>query len=114
MRMPISIPATRVMDVEKVWLTRKDAAKYLGVSVDFIKKLCLDMRLPWYKVSATPYTTAPMPYIHEYIFAISHFQFSLSQPKILAISLSSSALDFPGLILFSSFSEVSVSNQPFL
>ena len=53
MRMPISIPATRVMDVEKVWLTRKEAAKYLGVSVDFIKSLCLNMRIPWYKVCAS-------------------------------------------------------------
>lgn len=53
MRKPVVIPAHRVLDVEKVWLTRKEAAKYLGVSTDFVKKLCIGMRLPWYKVCAS-------------------------------------------------------------
>ena len=28
--------------VAKVWMTRKDAATYLGVSTDYIKSLCND------------------------------------------------------------------------
>lgn len=40
----------QVKQVEKVWFTRKDAADYLGVSLSFIKKLCLDAKIPSYKV----------------------------------------------------------------
>ena len=36
--------------ITKVWLTRKDAATYLGVSTDYIKNLCNDAKFPWYKV----------------------------------------------------------------
>ena len=36
--------------ITKVWLTRKDAAMYLGVSTDYIKNLCNDAKFPWYKV----------------------------------------------------------------
>ena len=53
MRKPNTIPAVEVREVEKLWFTRKDAAAYLGVSVDFIKALCLGGRLPWYKVCAS-------------------------------------------------------------
>ena len=53
MRKSVVTVEHKVLDVEKVWLTRKEAAKYLGVSVDFVKQLCLGMRLPWYKVCAS-------------------------------------------------------------
>lgn len=36
--------------ITKVWLTRKDAATYLGVSTDYIKSLCNDAKFRWYKV----------------------------------------------------------------
>ena len=36
--------------ITKVWMTRKDAATYLGTSVDYIKSLCNDAKFPWYKV----------------------------------------------------------------
>ena len=36
--------------VSKMWFTRKDAAEYLGVSVDYIKTLCNTAKMPWYKV----------------------------------------------------------------
>lgn len=39
-----------IKQVEKVWFTRKDAAEYLGVSLSFIKKLCLGAKVPSYKV----------------------------------------------------------------
>lgn len=53
MRKPNIIQTTEVRQVDKVWFTRKDAAKYLGVSVDFIKKLCLGKRITYYKVCAS-------------------------------------------------------------
>ena len=39
-----------VRQVDKVWFTRKAAADYLGVSLSYIKKLCLGAKVPSYKV----------------------------------------------------------------
>ena len=36
--------AGKVREVEKVWFTRKDAAKYLGVSVSFIRRMEASIR----------------------------------------------------------------------
>lgn len=39
-----------VKSVEKLWFTRKAAAEYLGVSLGYIKKLCLNSKFKSYKV----------------------------------------------------------------
>jgi len=39
-----------VRDVEKVWMTRHEAAKYLGVSYDWVKRQNLGGGLSYYKV----------------------------------------------------------------
>ncbi len=45
--------ATKVNEVQKIWLSNKDAEVYLGVGSDFLKKLRLSGRLPYYKVGKT-------------------------------------------------------------
>lgn len=44
---------TTVTPVERVWFTNRDAQSYLGVSLDFLKRLRSEGRLPFYKVGGT-------------------------------------------------------------
>lgn len=41
---------TNVVSVEKIWFTNRDAQAYLGVSIDFLKRLRADGKLSFYKV----------------------------------------------------------------
>ena len=43
----------KVREVEKIWFTRRDAAKYLGVSVDYIHALQQSAKLRFYKMRHT-------------------------------------------------------------
>lgn len=43
----------KVREVEKIWFTRREAAKYLGVSVDFIADLQQSAQLKFYKMRRT-------------------------------------------------------------
>ena len=43
----------KVREVEKIWFTRREAAKYLGVSVDFIADLQQSAQLRFYKMRRT-------------------------------------------------------------
>ncbi len=49
MKYPI-LTIAKTQAITKVWFTRKDAANYLGTSVDYVKSLCNDAKFPWYKV----------------------------------------------------------------
>ena len=40
----------KVIEVEKIWLTNREAQMYLGVSVDFLKRLRADGKISFYKV----------------------------------------------------------------
>lgn len=39
--------------IEKVWLSNKEAQKYLGVGLDFFKLLRASGRLPYYRIGHT-------------------------------------------------------------
>ena len=43
----------KVREVEKIWFTRREAAKYIGVSVDFIADLQQSAQLKFYKMRHT-------------------------------------------------------------
>ena len=45
----IDIKVSKVMPIERVWLTQKDAAEYLGVSTDYIKELRLSGQISFYQ-----------------------------------------------------------------
>lgn len=42
-----------VRPVEKVWLSNKEAQRYLGVGIDFFKRLRSSGQLPFSKVGST-------------------------------------------------------------
>lgn len=42
-----------VIPVERIWFTNRDAQSYLGVSLDFLKRLRAQGRLSFYKVGGT-------------------------------------------------------------
>lgn len=44
------ITPTQIKEAEKMWLTMSEAAKYLGVGIDFLKRLKTSGKLSWYKV----------------------------------------------------------------
>lgn len=43
------IRCSQVIPIERVWLTQKDAAEYLGVSIDYIKELRLSGQISFYQ-----------------------------------------------------------------
>ena len=43
------IMVSQVAPIERVWLTQKDAAEYLGVSTDYIKELRLSGQISFYQ-----------------------------------------------------------------
>lgn len=45
--------AAKVTEINKIWLSNKDTEAYLGVGPDFLKKLRLSGRLPYYKIGKT-------------------------------------------------------------
>lgn len=49
MRKTNNIMVSQVAPIERVWLTQKDAAEYLGVSIDYIKELRLSGQISFYQ-----------------------------------------------------------------
>ena len=57
---------TASVTIEKVWLSNKEAQKYLGVGVEFFKLLRTTGRLPFYRVGRTVfYRKSDIDYLVE-------------------------------------------------
>lgn len=44
---------TKIAPIGKIWLSNHDAQVYLGVGVDFFKRLRANGKIPFYKVGGT-------------------------------------------------------------
>lgn len=53
MRRINDIRISQVMPIERIWFTQKDAAKYIGVSAETIKRMRLSGKLPSYSFGGT-------------------------------------------------------------